>query len=56
MKKWAKAKKADRFAGGGMEQLGSGPMASSQQSKQFDRLDQFAKLFATAAGQVCRSG
>jgi GWxTD domain-containing protein len=40
------AKKADRFAGGGLEQLGNGPMASMQQSKQFDRLDQFAKLFA----------
>jgi GWxTD domain-containing protein len=41
------AKKADRFSGaGGMEQLGSGPMSSSQQSKEFDRLDQFAKLFA----------
>lgn len=40
------AKKADRFAGGGLEQLGNGPLASSQQSKQFDRLDQFSKLFA----------
>ncbi len=40
------AKKADRFSGGGLEQLGNGPMASSQQSKQFDRLDTFAKLFA----------
>ncbi|QMV17547.1 GWxTD domain-containing protein [Granulicella sp. 5B5] len=40
------AKKADRFSGGGLEQLGNGPLASSQQSKQFDRLDTFAKLFA----------
>jgi GWxTD domain-containing protein len=40
------AKKADRFSGGGLEQLGTGPMASSQQSKQFDRLDTFSKLFA----------
>ena len=38
--------KADRFKGGGLEQLGDGPMASSNQSKQFDRLDQFAKIFA----------
>src|SRR6201996_1049527 len=38
--------KKDRFSGGGLEQLGNGPMASMQQSKQFDRLDQFAKLFA----------
>ncbi len=38
--------KADRFSGGGLEQLGNGPMASSQQSKQFDRLDTFAKIFA----------
>ncbi len=40
------AKKADRFAGGGLEQLGNGPMAATQQSKQFDRLDTFSKLFA----------
>jgi GWxTD domain-containing protein len=40
------AKKADRFNGGGLEQLGNGPMASMQQSKEFDRLDTFAKLFA----------
>jgi GWxTD domain-containing protein len=40
------AKKADRFSGGGLEQLGSGPLSSSQQSKEFDRLDTFAKLFA----------
>jgi GWxTD domain-containing protein len=40
------AKKADRFTGGGLEQLGAGPMATSNQSKQFDRLDQFSKLFA----------
>ena len=40
------AKQADRFAGGGLEQLGTGPMSSSNQSKQFDRLDRFAKLMA----------
>jgi len=38
--------KADRFKGGGLEQLGDGPMATSDQSKQFDRLDRFAKIFA----------
>ena len=38
--------KADRFSGGGLEQLGAGPMASQNQSKQFDRLDRFAKLMA----------
>jgi GWxTD domain-containing protein len=38
--------KADRFKGGGMEQLGDGPMSASNQSKQFDRLDQFSKIFA----------
>ena len=38
--------KADRFKGGGLEQLGDGPMSTSNQSKQFDRLDQFAKIFA----------
>jgi hypothetical protein len=37
--------KADRFQGGGMETLGVGPGgASVLQSKQFDRLEQFAKL------------
>ena len=39
------AKQSDRFTGG-LEQLGPGPMSSSQQSKQFDRLDTFAKLMA----------
>jgi len=38
--------KADRFTGGGLEQLGAGPDSSSQQTKQFDRLEQFAKLQA----------
>jgi GWxTD domain-containing protein len=40
------SKQADRFSGGGLEQLGNGPMASMEQGKQFDRLDRFAKLFA----------
>jgi GWxTD domain-containing protein len=40
------SKKADRFSGGGLEQLGAGPNSTSQQSKEFDRLDTFAKLFA----------
>ena len=39
------AKKADRFKGG-LENLGTGPMSSSQQSKQFDRIELAAKLFA----------
>jgi GWxTD domain-containing protein len=38
--------KADRFSGGGLEQLGKGPMSSMNESKEFDRLDTFAKLFA----------
>ncbi|HXY51503.1 MAG TPA: GWxTD domain-containing protein [Terriglobales bacterium] len=38
------ANKADRFNGGGLERLGAGPMSASLQSKQFDRLDQWAKL------------
>jgi GWxTD domain-containing protein len=38
--------KADRFTGGGLEQLGKGPMSSQNESKQFDRLDRFAKLMA----------
>ena len=40
------ASKADRFSGGGLEQLGAGPNSASQQTKQFDRLEQFAKLQA----------
>jgi GWxTD domain-containing protein len=39
------AKQSDRFRGG-LESLGTGPMASQQQSKQFDRLEQYAKLQA----------
>jgi hypothetical protein len=31
---------------GGLEQLGTGPMSQQQQSKQFDRLDTYAKLTA----------
>jgi GWxTD domain-containing protein len=37
--------KASRF-NGGLERLGTGPFTNSQQSKQFDRLEQFAKLQA----------
>jgi len=40
------ASKTDRFSGGGLEQLGTGPMSSMNQSKQFDRLNQYAKLMA----------
>jgi GWxTD domain-containing protein len=39
------AKQADRFKGG-IENLGTGPLSSSQQSKQFDRIELAAKLFA----------
>jgi GWxTD domain-containing protein len=38
--------KADRFSGGGLEQLGKGPGTEGNQSKQFDRLDRYAKLMA----------
>jgi len=41
-----RSNKADRFSGGGLEQLGKGPNSSSNQSKQFDRLDMYAKLQA----------
>jgi GWxTD domain-containing protein len=40
------AKKADRFKGGGLENLGAGPGSSSQASKEFDRIELAAKLFA----------
>jgi GWxTD domain-containing protein len=39
------SKKADRFTGG-LESLGAGPMTSANQSKQFDRIELFAKLQA----------
>src|ERR1039457_536993 len=39
------AKRADRFKGG-LESLGTGPASSSQQGKQFDRLELATKLFA----------
>ena len=39
------AKQADRFHGG-LENLGTGPMSGQSQSKQFDRLEQLAKLQA----------
>src|SRR5271155_978903 len=38
--------KANRFSSGGLEQLGAGPMSSDLQTKEFDRLEQYAKLQA----------
>jgi GWxTD domain-containing protein len=38
------ASKADRFSGGGLERLGTGPFNNQNQTKQFDRLEQFYKL------------
>ncbi len=46
MESMGQANKADRFSGGGLEQLGKGPGTDGNQSKQFDRLDRFAKLQA----------
>ena len=40
------ANKSQRFTGSGMERLGLGPQSSTLQTKEFDRLDQFAKLQA----------
>jgi GWxTD domain-containing protein len=37
------AKKADRFKGG-LENLGTGPLSGSNATKEFDRLEQYAKL------------
>src|SRR3984957_19655651 len=39
------AKKADRFKGG-VESLGTGPMSNGQASKEFDRIELAAKIFA----------
>jgi GWxTD domain-containing protein len=38
------ANKSQRFTGNGLERLGAGPMSSQLQTKEFDRLEQFAKL------------
>jgi len=38
------ANKSQRFTGSGMERLGLGPQSSTLQTKEFDRLEQFAKL------------
>ncbi len=38
------ASKTARFQGGGLERLGAGPFTRDLQTKQFDRLEQFAKL------------
>src|SRR5436190_9458931 len=39
------ASKAQRFSGGGLERLGTGPLGQSDlQTKEFDRLEQFSKL------------
>jgi GWxTD domain-containing protein len=43
------ANKSSRFTSGGLEQLGAGPFNQDLQSKQFDRLEQFAKLQAAPA-------
>jgi len=40
------AKKADRFKGGNFESLGKGPNSSGEESKEFDRIEMAAKLFA----------
>ena len=43
------ASKASRFTNGGIEQLGQSPFNRDLQSKEFDRLEQFAKLQAAPA-------
>ena len=43
------ASKASRFTNGGIEQLGQSPFNKDLQTKQFDRLEQFAKLQAAPA-------
>ncbi|HXZ32600.1 MAG TPA: GWxTD domain-containing protein [Terriglobales bacterium] len=40
------ADKSSRFTGNGLETLGAGPMSSMIASKEFDRLEQYAKLNA----------
>lgn len=43
MEEMGQANKADRFRGG-LESIGAGPFNSGNQSKQFDRMETFAKL------------
>ncbi|MGZ4846058.1 MAG: GWxTD domain-containing protein [Candidatus Angelobacter sp.] len=43
MEEMGQANKADRFRGG-LESIGSGPFNQNNQSKQFDRMETFAKL------------
>jgi GWxTD domain-containing protein len=38
--------KTDRFKGGGLESLGTGPMGDANQGKEFDRIELAAKIFA----------
>jgi GWxTD domain-containing protein len=38
------ANKTQRFQGNGLERLGLGPMSSMESAKEFDRLEQYAKL------------
>jgi GWxTD domain-containing protein len=40
------ASKASRFTGGGLERLGAGPNSQDLSTKEFDRLEQYAKLQA----------
>jgi len=40
------ASKASRFSGGGLERLGTGPNSQDLSTKEFDRLEQYAKLQA----------
>jgi len=43
------ASKSSRFTNSGLEQLGTGPFNKDLQTKEFDRLEQFAKLQAAPA-------
>jgi GWxTD domain-containing protein len=43
------ANKTSRFTGNGLEQLGTGPMSNQLQTKEFDRLETYAKLQAPPA-------
>jgi GWxTD domain-containing protein len=40
-----KARKADRFSGSAIENLGPGPAGQAQQGKEFDRIEMAAKIF-----------
>ena len=51
-----RSKQADRFSGGGLEQLGDGPMSASAADQAVRPAGHVREAVCAAAGQVCRPG